>query len=256
MFERLLRKPRRTRDPHYPRVVYCLQQLQSRHELVEVRLEDRDEALQSMILQVDSRSGRFSLDAPHPGLPLKALRKRMHIEVLARYREREIRLACRFLGVTQGRKGLQYWCSIPASLEDSQRRQLYRLPLDDYRGSQVKLVVSGNDAGFLPLKVIDLSERGLRAVIRCTQDVPPFIGAKFSGSVTLPDDEAGPMHATMTLQSLENLPREGGVVAGISLSELHPHDRRRLQQFLARSQRRRLHVVRPRTVEHSLVANA
>ena len=134
--------------------------LRREHRLLRMRVEGVTGEFQTLLLEVDLRGQRLLLDEPFPlPLPVEAMTGR-RVEVASNEGAASTRFDSRVIGKAQLHGENLLSLEMPVSVSASQRRNHYRLTVDER--THVEAMVRVPAMGNVPARVLDLSSKGIR----------------------------------------------------------------------------------------------
>lgn len=150
--------------------VLHLFRLRREHRLLRMRIDGVQGEFQTLLLEVDLRGQRLLLDEPFPlPLPLEAMAGR-RVQVSSNEGAASTRFESRVYGKALVHDESLLSLEMPASVNAAQRRNHYRLAVDDR--TQVEAMVRSAGVGNLPARVLDLSSKGIRVEVQGHHPLP------------------------------------------------------------------------------------
>ncbi len=147
-------------DQRVSQDVLHLFRLRREHRLLRMRIDGIQGEFQTLLLEVDVSGQRLLLDEPFPlPLPLEAMSGR-RVHVASNEGAASTRFDSLVLGKAMHKDVPLLALAMPASVSAAQRRNSYRLAVDERTPVEAMLRCAG--AGTLEARVLDLSVQGIR----------------------------------------------------------------------------------------------
>lgn len=216
---------------HVSQDMLHLFRLRREHRLLRLKFAGIGQDFQSLLLEVDQRNGRLLLDEPFPTLADGELLNGRRLEVASIEGAASTRFDTQVQGLVTHRGLMALAVALPGSVVAAQRRNHYRLPVQENMPIQAILRLEGQ--GNLGAKVLDLSGAGVRLLV-------PSL-ASHNAPDTAPlylrlGNEQG-MLCTLRVCNLQHSQNRENSLVGGQLVGLNPQQSQLIERFIARTQR-------------------
>ncbi len=210
-----------------------LQRMCEQHVFVDVRIPGRDEQWRSMLLGVLTNSRLIHMDELFPVGESSELRTGEHIVISCRDRDTSVRLATKVVRVVREGGVPSYFLHLPVTCERNQRREFWRMPVENREDIRVSLCIGGEKS--CTAQPVDLSQDGIKLVIpRELEGLEP--GRTVLQDCQLELRDLGRVRCRLVVRNVDDS-RTGQTVIGASFAALSGFERRQIASFLAASQR-------------------
>jgi c-di-GMP-binding flagellar brake protein YcgR len=209
-----------------------LHRLKRQHQLLAVHIGGVDRQFQTLLLDIDPLGNHIVLDQLFPRItnPQRLVGRKLavhspHVNPPSRF-EAEV------VGIRDSASGHDLVLKMPETVECTQRRSSYRVPID--KGAQFNLALQTGAKGKVPAKPINLSIDGIRFEIAGNfSDLNNALAALF---MQLGDEPL--MACQLKICNLETVGETPAqrTIMGARFMQLSPSQRKILERFVLRTQ--------------------
>ena len=211
--------------------VLHLFRIRREHRLLRLRFAGIAQEYQSLLLEVDLKNNRLLLDEPFPVMAESELFNGRRLEVASIEGAASTRFETRIQGMTFYRGLNALGCALPASVIAFQRRNHFRLSVQD--NVPVQAVLRHDGLGNLAAQVLDLSSSGVRIQVPSLADQEPLVTTPLFLKLA---NERGMLCTLRVCSQLHTSDKESTVLGG-ELMGLNPPQIQLVERFIARTQR-------------------
>ncbi|MGD8566936.1 MAG: flagellar brake protein [Gammaproteobacteria bacterium] len=214
------------------KIVELFKLMRDERIIVNIRFPDTDMDYSSRIVEIDDDGSRFALDEILPDKGNTLLCKKREVVANARVRDAQISFKAQLISAQNANQFQTYWCSIPDSINYTQRRSDYRVPVNPVN---LYGVTAEHEPSHRLLRgqVHDISAQGIGIAFKSSHIIKPG-DRLIRCQLSLSDNEK--IKFTLGVCHIEST-TPGSIIVGGSFMELDNRSRQSLSRFVRQMER-------------------